>query len=73
MDASIIVALISSSASLVISVSGTVWSARQDVRARNFQRELSRAQSESQVELETLRHEMQRADKDAERKYSEVL
>lgn len=66
MDASIIVALISSSASLVISISGTAWTARQDVRARNFQRELTDAQSQSQVELERLRHELQQADRDAE-------
>jgi hypothetical protein len=34
MDASIIAALVSSSASLVVSISGAAWTVRQDIRAR---------------------------------------
>jgi hypothetical protein len=63
----IVVALISSSASLIIAISGAAWTARQNRRARELERELADAQSKSQVEVEKLKHELQRSVRSEER------
>lgn len=59
MNASIIVALITSSASIVIASSSAAWTAFQNRKSRELQKELATNQSRSQVELEKLKHELQ--------------
>lgn len=60
MDAAVLTALISSSASLVVAVSTTAWSARMSGKAQSFQKELTASQHESQKRIEELNREFQR-------------
>jgi hypothetical protein len=66
-DPAIIVALISSAASLLIAISTAAWTARQNSKARHLQRELADLQATSQGELERLKHSLNLAAKKEER------
>jgi hypothetical protein len=65
-DTSIAVALISSLAGLAVATSSAAWTASQNRRARELQQNLAAAQSQSQIELEKLRHELQQSAKNEE-------
>ena len=66
-DTAIVVALISSSASIVIAISSAWWAARESGRTREQQRDLTDAQSRSQIELEKLKHDLDQAARSEER------
>jgi hypothetical protein len=66
-DAPIVAALITSSASVVIAISGVWWAARQSRKGQEQQRNLADAQSRSQIELEKLKHELDQSAKIEER------
>jgi hypothetical protein len=71
-DTPITVALISSVGSLLVAISTAVWSDRQSKKARALQRELTDKQSASQSELEQLKHSLNIAARQEERRFEAI-
>jgi hypothetical protein len=71
-DTPIVVALITSVGSLVVAISTTAWSARQNNIGRSIQGELADKQSASQSEVEQLKHALNLAARDEERRFEAI-